>query len=234
MTFVGREAERRAVRKAVEAGQGVVLRGRFGIGRTALVRQVAVDLGSRWRFVFVDFRETPASVCVQVADALLVPPRRRSPTPGTYRANRSRLSKGRRVPGKPVVVLDDIGHLTCAKWDFLRFLTRLPELRIVAIVEAFLPESDVTRLRAVLYPSVGLDLAHLPLPASLSFFAEASDRYSLGWDPAHLRLLATSRGGYPLEMALAVAAARSAHDATSGSVPQASTRGTRTLAPRVE
>ena len=109
VTFVGREVERRAVRKALEAGQGVVLRGRFGIGRTALVRQVAVDLGPGWRFVFVDSRETPASVCVQLADALLFPPRRRPPAPGTYRANRSRLSKGRRVAGKPVVVLDDIG-----------------------------------------------------------------------------------------------------------------------------
>jgi len=221
VTFIGREAERKAVGKALEAGQGVVLRGRFGIGRTALVRQVADDLGPRWRFVFVDSRETPASVCVRLVDALLVPPRRRPLTPGTYRANRSQLSKGRRVPGKPVVVFDDIGHLTYAKWDFLRFLTKLPQLRLVAIVESFLPECDVTRLRAVLYPSIGLDLAHLSLAASLAFFAEASDRYALGWGPAHLRLLATSRGGYPLEMSLAVAAARTAHEKVGLAAPKA-------------
>lgn len=221
MTFVGREAERKAVRKALEAGQGVVLRGRFGIGRTALVRRVADDLGPRWRFVFVDSRETPASVCVRLVDALIVPPGKRHVTPGTYRENRTRLSKGRRIPGKPVVVVDDIGHLTYAKWDLLRFLAKLPKLRIVAIVESFLPDCDVTRLRAVLYPSIRLDLAHLPLPASLTFFAEASDRYSLGWGPDHLRLLATSRGGYPLEMSLAIQAARAAREKVGSAAPEA-------------
>ena len=218
MTFVGREAERGRLRAALQAGQGVVVAGRYGIGRTALVREVEAELGAKWRFVFVDFRETPAVVGARIADSILVPPRKRSRGSATYRSIRARLVRDRRLLGIPVVVVDDIGHLTSAKWELLRFLTGAPRLRIVAITESFLPERDVARLRAVLYPSIRLELSHLPLPASLSYFADASDRYALGWDAAHQRLLATSRGGYPLEMALAVAAARSAHEAV-GSVP---------------
>ncbi len=208
VTFVGRERERALLRNALDAGQGVVLRGRYGLGRTALVRAVADELGPAWRFVIVDFREPPARVCAQFAAMLLVPPRRRSQTPATYRGMRCWLAKGRRVPGTPVLVLDDIGRLTPAKWRLLRFLSSLPRLRIVAIVEPFFPAREIMRLRVALYPSVELELHRLPLEASMRFFADASARYGLGWSDERVRLLATSRGGYPLEMTETVARAR--------------------------
>jgi len=220
MTFVGRERERALLRKALGAGQGVVLRGEYGIGRTALVRAVAGELGPAWRFAFIDSRGTPASICARLAAALLVPPRRRSQTPATYRGMRSWLAKGRRGPGTHVLVLDDVERLSTAKWEFLRYLAVLPRLRIVAVVESFLPDRDVTRLRAVLYPSIGMELHHLPVEASVKFFSDASERYGLGWSDEHLHLLATSRGGYPLEMAIDVARARDERSASSAPGPR--------------
>lgn len=90
------------------------------------------------------------TVGARIADSILISPRRRSREPAPYRSVRTRLARDRRVSGIPVVVLDDIGRLTHAKWELLRFLTGTPRLRIVAIVESFLPDRDVTRLRAVL------------------------------------------------------------------------------------
>lgn len=208
MSFVGRERERDLLRHALHAGQGVVLSGRYGVGRTALVRAVADGLGPARHFVFVDFRETPAAVCARIVAALLARGRRRAPVPTTYRDARSLLAARSLRDGSTVLVLDDIGRLTVAKWELLRFLAARTPLRIVAIVESFLPARDVERLRAVLYPSVALELHRLPLEASVRFFAAASARYGLGWSEEHVRLLATSRGGYPLEMAEAVARAR--------------------------
>lgn len=220
LTFVGRERERVLLRRALRAGQGIVLRGRYGIGRTELVRTVAGELGSTWLFLFVDSRQTPASICAQLAAKFLVPPRRRSQTPATYRGMRSWLSKGRWMPGTPVLVLDDIERLTTSKWELLRFLNGLPRLRIIAVVESFLSGHDATRLRAVLYPSIGMELHHLRVEESVKFFSDASDLYGLGWSDEHLQLLATSRGGYPLEMAIGVARAREERKAAMSPRPR--------------
>jgi hypothetical protein len=206
--FVGRERERDLLLRALTCGQGVVLRGNYGYGRTALLRAVADKLAPAWRFVFADFRESSASVCGRLLAAFPARRGRRVVVPMTYREVRSQLAK-RAADGRGVVlVLDDVERLTPAKWELLRFLTRLSGLRVVAIIEPFFPERDVTRLRAVLYPSIVLELHRLPHQVSVEFFRQASERYGFGWTDAHVHLLATSRGGYPLEMAEAVARAR--------------------------
>ncbi len=208
MSLTGREHELATVRRALAEGRSVVVRGPFGIGRTSLLRALAAEAGPGWRFLFVSLGETPKAVCLRVLEGLVAPRRGRAAAPGGYREVRRRISQGRLASGTSVLVLDDIGRLTTAKWELLRFLAAVPALRVVAIAESFLPGPDVTRLRAVLYPSVWVELGHLSLDASVRYFTEASERHGLGWSDEHVRMLATSRGGYPLEMVEAVARAR--------------------------
>lgn len=209
MDFVGREQEIAQVAAALAAGSNVVLSGKFGIGRTSLVRQVAAGSCGEWQFLFADFSRPPAAVCHQLAAQLSRPRRswRRIDQPA-YRGARRRLlvMAGEAAP-PAVIVLDDVARITPAKWEFLRFLSRATGLRFVVVVESFLPEADVTRLRTCIYPSIRLHLGLLPAPRSHEFFERVSGRTGFRWSPDQIRALATRGGGFPLAMAEAAAEA---------------------------
>ncbi len=207
--FVGREEEISRISTTLAAGTNVVLTGKFGIGRTSLVRRVAAETNGRWHFIFGDFSCPPAVVCRQVASQILRPLRtwRRLEEP-PYRQNRRQLLEAARKATPPfVLVLDNVRRMTVARWDLVRFLSREARLRIVIIVESFLPESDVARLRTNLYPSIRVQLGRLPARESHEFFERVSRRNGLGWSGDRIRALAARGGGFPLAMAEAAAEA---------------------------
>jgi hypothetical protein len=209
MDFVGREQEIAQIATALAAGTNVVLSGTFGVGRTSLVHQVAAESRGVWQFVFADFSRPPAAVCRQLVLQLcpLRRSRRWNEEPPYRKARRRLLDAAREAAPSVVFVLDDVARMTPAKWEFVSVLTGAPQLRVVVVVESFLPESDVTRLRACLYPSVRLHLGRLPAPRSHEFFERVSTRIGLGWSRDQIRGLAVRGGGYPLAMVEAAAEA---------------------------
>jgi len=74
------------------------------------------------------------------------------------------------------------------------------DLLFIAITESFLPEVDLFRLRATLYPSDMLTLHNLKRKEIIAFFRNFSQRKRLGWSESLIQRLAASTGGYALLM----------------------------------
>jgi len=202
MEFVGREREIEQVAFALGAGTNVVLSGKFGMGRTSLLQQVAAKSRNRWQFVFGDCSRPPATVCRQLSCPLSRPRRlwQRIEEPAYREARRRLLKAAREAAPPPVFVLDNVARMTPAKWELLRFLSGASRLRFVVIVESFLPESDLKRLRTCLYPSIRLHLGRLSRSQSHEFFERVSTRIGLGWSREKIRGLVARGGGFPLSM----------------------------------
>lgn len=207
MFFTGREKETAQVQRALERGNNVVVVGKYGIGRTSLVRHVAGINRDRWRFVFVDFSQTPAKICGHLLDELF-PKRgyRRGGVYVRYRSGRFKISsldlEDRR---QHVIVLDNVARLSKPKLDFVGYLAWEKRFRFVAIVEAFAPKDDLLLLRAVLRPAVTISLRYLTAQHAREFFRHFSERHGLGWTETRINYLAGTTGGYPLGMKEAVA-----------------------------
>jgi hypothetical protein len=207
MDFVGRKRELAAAARSLEQGRNLVLTGRFGVGRSSLVRQLAKLNFHTWQFLFTDFSR-PASQCGSDLVRQLV-----SPLGACGRKGYTRMTQAKEIlrgaagagPRRRVVVLDDIGRISPRKLAFIRDL-RLPAERpgggilFIAIAESFLPEEEIFRLRAALYPADRLALHNLNPADTAAFFRAASQRCRLGWDAAFIRMLAASTAGYPLLM----------------------------------
>jgi hypothetical protein len=205
-SFVGRSAEIASLQRELDAGRNVVIIGKYGVGRTSLVREVARRLARR-RFLFADFGRPPAEMCRAILEDLLEDrPRRRGTVPMGYRsALRLVAEKALGQRQQPVIVLDNVARLTPAKCDFLRRLTRSDRLRFIAIAEAFLSPADLSRLRVLLFPNALLTLDPLGTGESEEFFWSASREHGLEFAASRVRLLARVKHGYPLGMAETVA-----------------------------
>lgn len=205
--LVGREKEGTRVVAALAAGRNVVVSGKYGSGRTALVRHLARTCAGQLRFVFCDFSAPPRETWATLAEAL-VPPQRRVVTKGRrggYRTLRARVLGAPLAAGPPpVVVLDDVGRLTPARHDLVRRLTVSGRFRLVAILERHLPASEHARLLACLAPLERVDLGPLPQPAVRDFLARAAAVRGLAWTSEKIAAVAWGTGGYPLSMRLAL------------------------------
>jgi len=51
MIFVGRKNEKKTIIKELQQEKNIILRGKFGIGRTSLVNKIAEKLGEQRQFV---------------------------------------------------------------------------------------------------------------------------------------------------------------------------------------
>lgn len=198
MFFVGRHQEITRIEASLAAGRNVILRGKYGIGRTALLRQVASRNAGRWAFVFTDFSANGTVVCKSVLKQLLghsvndLNARQLARAVAAYRPRRGR---------KTILVLDDVAKLTHPKLDLLRRLRTSPHLQFGAIAERFVSEDDVMRIRVVLDPATVVALDYLDDPSSVEFFSYHARRLGLGWTETDIEMLARAMHGYPLEMA---------------------------------
>jgi hypothetical protein len=200
--FVGRVKESRRIRSVLAAGHNLVLTGPFGIGRTALLRHLAMQLNDDWRFVFLDGSQTPAKLLRKLIQEWA--PKR----PGTsrqaataWKAERRRLATLRSPDPRPVViVLDDVAKVTRPQLDLVRWLKDDGRFRVIVVTERFLPEDGQRRLRARLYPAPLLTLGPLPPSTARRFFEAWSDQYGLDWGPDRIHGLTLATHGYPLGM----------------------------------
>ena len=199
--FVGRTKEIARIKRELAAGRNLVVTGRFGIGRTTLAVQVARELGSAWRFVFLDGSQTSARVCEHLLHAWAPQQRAQARSADSWTVTRSRLGVLRSPDARPVaLVLDDIAKVTRPKLDFVRRIARAGHLRIIAVTELFLPDDELFRLRSVLCPAPLIRLGPLASNAALEFFSMWSRQHGLGWDAGHIQGLAAATHGYPLGM----------------------------------
>jgi len=204
--LVGRERETARLAAALAAGRNGVVSGKFGSGRTALVRHLAETSAGRLRFAFCDFAEPPRNAWAALA-AELVPERRPSRAKRRVGSKtlRARVLEAPLAGGPPVVVvLDDVGRLTPARLDVVRRLSVHDRFQLLAIVEGHLPAADRRRLLAWLAPVERLRLGPLPQPVVRDFFARVSAERGLGWGPEKIAAVASGTGGHPLSMRLAL------------------------------
>jgi len=66
MYFYGREKEISKIKRALEKRENIVITGKYGIGRTSLIKYLADITSKKWQFIFTDFSKTPSSVCNEI------------------------------------------------------------------------------------------------------------------------------------------------------------------------
>lgn len=200
--FIGRQQELARIHRLLLSGRNVVLTGAYGVGRTALLRQLARETVKEWRFVFIDGSQTAGEICERLVRALFperpVPPRSAAVS---WRTERHVIAD-RRIHSKVpvVVVLDDVAKVTRQKLDFIRWLKDLDKFRIIAVTERFLPEEDLTRLRTSLIPAPLVVLSRLGPAATHQFFETLAKAHGLPWGREEIHGLALATHGYPLGM----------------------------------
>jgi len=202
MLFWGRERKIAAITAALAEDKNLVVTGKYGIGKTTLVKETAKINGERWRFLFADFSKTPAKVCNNLLTELR--PKRASRGGAGYeyyKGSRSLIvelaSKDNR---RCVIVLDNIAKLTCQRLDLIRYLHRDSPLLFTAIAERFLPEDDLFHLRACLYPSELVSLRNLSAKQTAGFFRYFGNKNQLPWTESDIHMLTLATKGYPLAM----------------------------------
>jgi len=199
MYFVGREREMREVKRTLEEGNNVIVSGKFGMGRTSLIKHIA-DTHDQWRFIFLDFSKPPGHVCNHLLVELF-PKRRSGREYVKYKSSRFQiLTRDLEDNRKHILVLDDIAKLTSPKLDLLRHLTWESRFLFIAIVESFLPRNDLFQLRTWLNPSVMISLRRLNIRDGVEFFKRYAKVHHLDWTESQITGLAMAAGGYPLRM----------------------------------
>jgi hypothetical protein len=202
MIFVGRESETSRIVKQLEQGNNIILIGIYGIGRTSLVQHIASAFLSKWRFIFVDFSQTPGKMSEKLMKELgIVKANKQTGKKWGYKSRRYRIANLESRKGiKTVIVLDDIAKITAQKMIFLRHLILERHFQFIAIAEHFLPEHDLFLLKAQLIPAATVCLRNLNTRDVLDFLRLYSDKYYLNWPDRHIRSLASLVGKYPLGM----------------------------------
>jgi len=206
LPFVGREKETAYVVKELEAERSVVLTGPFGIGRTALVAYLARQMAGDWLFAFARCDQGPAQVWSTLFAAIFP----RAAARPTRRRPHSARSLRYRVSNQPpedrrhhAIVLDDIARVTAPGLDVARRLRG--KYRVIAIVEAFVPEAQQAALCSALWARPPLRLGYLSRAATLEYFEACGHRLGLGWGAGEVSGLARAVAGFPLGMRQAVA-----------------------------
>jgi len=200
MYFVGRESEIRQMKEALEDGNNIIVLGKYGMGRTSLVQQLAKTTRDRWRFVFVDFYQTPGNVCKHLMVELF-PMQEFVREHARYRSSRFRIAT---LPindsRKHVLVLDNVSKLSTQKLDLIRYLTWGKRFQFVSIVESFMSSNDLFLLRVRMNPSILITLHYLSTSNVVQFYQQLSREHQLGWTEGKSKDLAEITGGYPLRM----------------------------------
>lgn len=202
MIFVGRENEKKKIMKELHRGKNIVLGGKFGIGRTSPVKEIAEQLGDQQQFVFIDFGQTPGKMSKKLMKELHISLRlKKTGKKMGYRFMRYRIATvGLSTKNKPVIVFDNVAKLTPQKIIFLRHLIEGDHFQFIAIAENFLPWKDVLLLKAQLIPMETISLHHLSTEDVSAFIRHYAENNHLNLPDSYVKNLTTLTGGYPLGM----------------------------------
>jgi energy-coupling factor transporter ATP-binding protein EcfA2 len=202
MNFVGRKREIAAVIRSLKQKRNVVLTGSYGVGRSSLIKHISGIYSETWQFLCADFSKTVARSCNEMINQLASAGPRIQAHSYTRLMYAKDILMGRKEAAElpRVIVLDNIGKISRPKLAFIRDMRLESDLLFIAITESFLPEVDLFRLGATLYPSDLLTLHNLKRKEIIAFFRNFSQRKRLGWSESLIQRLAASTGGYSLLM----------------------------------
>ncbi len=202
MVFVNRHEEILRIQKELKEGHNVIISGKYGIGRTALINRVAEMSRDRWRFIHGDFSQARRVVCENIFIQLFPKLERLLETQHlSYKSIRHRLTHLVPVEKKPLVlVLDNIARLTPQKMELIRDLILAERFRLVVIAELFLRGEELFKLRAWLEPSHVIKLELLSQADTYRYFSQASLTHGLNWSEGDIETLTLEAGGYPYGM----------------------------------
>lgn len=203
MPFVGRRSEKKKIIKALNHGKNIILTGKYGMGRTYLIKEIAKAFSEERKFIFVDFSLTPGQMSERLIKALGIP--RRLKNQGnkmSYKSMRYRIaSTNTSKQHRPVIVFDNIAKITVQKKIFLRHLILEQHFQFIAIAENFLSQKDLFDLMAQLMPATTLKLRHLKNEDVKKLLSIYNKQYHFSWTDSHIHNLAAMSDGYPLELA---------------------------------
>ncbi len=200
MYFVGREKEIKKVIRSVEGGNNVIVTGKYGIGRTSLIRHVEDLTQDRWRFAFTDFSLMPGKISQQLLSQLSRRKKRSQQNFISAKSGRHLLTQLEPDRKKRIIVLDNIAKLTYQKLALIRYIGWEKKFHFIALIDPFLPEHDLLRLRAELLPSIMLNLSYLDRRSTGEYFRYYSGKHHLEWTENDIDLLISTTRGYPLGM----------------------------------
>jgi Cdc6-like AAA superfamily ATPase len=199
MFFIGRDQETNRIIRLIEQNSNVIVTGKYGIGRTSLLRHVAEITQDRWRFIFVDFSLTPAKACRGMLSQLLSEKQLVGRKNKKYKSNRFLLTnlepEDKRLH---VIALDNIAKLSHPKLALIRNLAWGKRFRFVAIAETFLPEKDFLSLRKELIPVEIITIQQLNQQGTERLLHQFSEKYHFRWGGRQIKIFAQITRGYPL------------------------------------
>ena len=200
--FIGRKNEASYIIRELQQGNNIILGGKYGIGRTSLVRHLASTFLNEWKIVFVDFSQTPGKMSKKLMKELRISSRlKKTGKKMGYKSMRYRIATiGSSTINKPVIVFDNVAKLTPQKIIFLRYLIEEEHFQFIAIAENFLPANDLMLLKAQLIPVYTISLHYLKDEDVISFIRLYSEKNHLDWSDAYIHSLAYLAKGYPLGM----------------------------------
>jgi len=200
MIFVGRKKEKGKIIDALQHGKNIIVTGKFGIGRTSLMQEVAKEMNKRRQFLFVDFSQTPGKMSDTLMKEMGISRRfHKSGTKMGYKSMCHRIAKyASPAKNKTVIVFDNIARLTPQRNIFLRRIIEESHFQFIAICENFLPAKEFMRLRAQLIPMETIALNHLPTEDVSEFIRQYTIKLQLDWSDAYIDDVTALAGGYPL------------------------------------
>jgi hypothetical protein len=202
MLFVGRKSEKKKIVELLRQGKNIILGGKFGIGRTSLVKEIADSLFDELKFVFVDFGLTPGKMSEILIKELGLSARfKKSNKKMGYKSMRYCIGSVQ-LPKrkKTIIVFDNVVKLTIQKTIFLRHIILENHFQFIAIVENFLPKNHLFSLEVQLLPSTTICLSNLNTKAVINFLRTYSDKDHLNWSDSYIQSMADIIGGYPLNI----------------------------------
>jgi len=211
MFFSGREREITLLIRELGRGRHVIITGKYGIGKTTLVRHLAklcpeTPKGAgEWHFIFLDFSQTPGEMCRKLQKNLSMRRERHELASLTFRQRRSRIAvMASYSKKKHIVVLDNITSLTSQKLSLIQYFLLERAFQFIALTESPLSMRELFLLRAALIPSEVMELGYLRIEETLAVLSSVSEKNDFGWTDSHLRMLAAVTKGYPLGIREAV------------------------------
>ncbi|MDI6742252.1 MAG: hypothetical protein QMD11_05860 [Smithella sp.] len=201
MVFAGRKKEIKRIVQLLRSGKNVILQGKYGIGRTSLIKEISLLLSDENQFSFADFSQTPNTICNELTKQLGLPARlKNSGEKMRYKSLRHRIANCVCSPDRHIIVFDNIVKLTHQKIILLRHLIMGNRFQFIAIAENFISTDDLSQLRALLLPAEVLSLNYLKHDETISFLRLYSNQYNLKWSDDYMHGLALVLKGYPLSM----------------------------------
>ena len=202
MYFIGREEETRKIIRSLERGNNVVLVGKYGIGKTSLIRHVESLTRDRWQFAFADFSQMPGDIARALWSQLSRDREKKRSRRDriTAKSGRYRLTQLEAGDRTRIIVLDNIAKLTHPKLRLIRYIGWDRKFRFVAVVESFLPEEELLRIRAELLPSDTIRLSYLSRRSTGEFLRYFSEKHDFRWTEDQINYLVSMTRGYSLGM----------------------------------